>query len=171
MQRMSKFPIFRMGKYKGGLLITERTTREKPFEMLAERTIGFTQTGVAKVGLEGSFDFLLKGKSGKQVMQRIAGGTWIPIDDENSIEAQEGKDIFTTIDVNLQDVAESALLKQMALHRCEYGCAVLMEVATGEIKAIANLKIVTKNEGIYMESENIAVGKATDPGSTFKLLS
>ena len=169
MQRMSKFPIFRMGKYKGGLLITERTTREKPFEMLAERTIGFTQTGVAKVGLEGSFDFLLKGKSGKQVMQRIAGGTWIPIDDENSIEAQEGKDVYTTIDVNLQDVATHSLMNKLIEERAEWGTAILMEVSTGHIKAIVNLN--REKDGSYVERYNYAIGSKIEPGSTMKLIS
>ncbi len=169
MQRLTKFPIFRLGKYKGGLLITERTTREKPFEMLAERTIGFTQIGVAKVGLEGSFDFMLSGKSGKQVMQRIAGGTWIPIDDENSIEAQEGKDIYTTIDVNLQDVTEQSLMNKLVEEGAEWGTAILMEVATGHIKAVANL--TRESDGSYTEKYNYAVARSTEPGSTMKLIS
>lgn len=169
MQRMSKFPIFRMGRYKGGFLITERTTREKPFELLAERTIGFTQTGVAKVGLEGSFDFMLSGKSGKQVMQRIAGGTWIPIDDDNAVEAQEGKDIYTTLDVNLQDVAEQSLMNKLIEEEAEWGTAILMEVATGHVKAIANLS--KEPDGTYTEKYNYAVAMSIEPGSTMKLIS
>jgi cell division protein FtsI (penicillin-binding protein 3) len=170
MRALSKLPIFRLGKYKGGLLITERTRREKPFGLLAERTIGFKQEeGLVKVGLEGFFDESLSGKRGKHVMQRIAGGTWMPIDDELMIEAKQGRDIITTLDINLQDVAENALLNTLLENDADYGTAILMEVATGELKAIANL--TRKSEGVYNESYNYAVGECVEPGSTFKLIS
>jgi cell division protein FtsI (penicillin-binding protein 3) len=175
MQNLSKFPIFRMGKYKGGLLVTERTKREKPFGYLAERTIGFRQaldadeSNVIKVGLEGSFDKYLGGKRGKQIMQRIAGGTYIPINDESTIDAQQGKDIYTTIDINLQDVAENSLMNTLVENDAEWGTAILMEVATGEIKAMANLSRVS--EGKYTEKFNYAIGERMEPGSTMKLVS
>ena len=170
MRALTKLPIFRMGKYKGGLLITERTRREKPFGLLAERTIGFKQEeGAVRVGLEGFFDESLSGKSGKHVMQRIAGGTWMPIDDEFMIEAKQGRDVITTLDINLQDVAENALLNTLLENDADYGTAILMEVATGELKAIANL--TRKSEGVYNESYNYAVGECVEPGSTFKLIS
>jgi cell division protein FtsI (penicillin-binding protein 3) len=170
MRALTKLPIFRMGKYKGGLLITERTRREKPFGVLAERTIGFKQEeGAVRVGLEGFFDESLSGKSGKHVMQRIAGGTWMPIDDEFMIEAKQGRDVITTLDINLQDVAENALLNTLLENDADYGTAILMEVATGELKAIANL--TRKSEGVYNESYNYAVGECVEPGSTFKLIS
>ncbi len=170
LRAMYSFPIFKMGKYKGGLLVTERSRREKPFEMLAERTIGFKQeSGSVKVGLEGFYDGYLSGKSGKHVMQRIAGGTWVPIDDELIIDAQQGKDLITTIDINLQDVAEHALLNTLIENDADYGTAILMEVATGEVKAIANL--TRESEGIYNEKYNYAVGESVEPGSTFKLVS
>lgn len=170
MRTLFSLPIFRYGKYKGGLLITERSKREKPFDMLAERTIGFRQEeGAVKVGLEGYFDNDLSGKSGKRVMQRIAGGTWVPIDDELLIDAQQGKDLITTIDINLQDVAEHALLNTLIENDADYGSAILMEVATGELKAIANL--TRETEGVYSEKYNYAVGESVEPGSTFKLVS
>ena len=170
MRALTKLPIFRMGKYKGGLLITERTRREKPFGLLAERTIGFKQEeGAVRVGLEGFFDESLSGKSGKHVMQRIAGGTWMPIDDQFMIEARQGRDVITTLDINLQDVSENALLNTLLENDADYGTAILMEVATGELKAIANL--TRKSEGIYNESYNYAVGECVEPGSTFKLVS
>ncbi|OYU95388.1 MAG: cell division protein [Bacteroidetes bacterium B1(2017)] len=170
MRALTKMPLFRMGKYKGGLLLTERTRREKPFGLLAERTIGFKQEiGGIKVGLEGFFDDNLSGKSGKHVMQRIAGGTWIPIDDELMIDAQQGRDIVTTLDINLQDVAENALLNTLIENDAEYGTAILMEVATGELKAVANL--TRESEGVYAEKYNYAVGESVEPGSTFKLVS
>jgi cell division protein FtsI (penicillin-binding protein 3) len=175
MQNISKFPIFRLGKYKGGFLTTERTKREKPFGFLAERTIGFRQAldgsekNIIKVGLEGSFDKYLGGKKGKQLMQRIAGGTYIPISDESTIDAQQGKDIFTTIDINLQDVAENSLLNTLIENDAEWGTAILMEVSTGEIKALANLTKVS--EGKYTEKFNYAIGERMEPGSTMKLVS
>ncbi len=170
MRLLTGLPIFRLGKYKGGLLITERSRREKPFDMLAERTIGFKQEdGSVKVGLEGFYDGYLSGRSGKHAMQRIAGGTWIPIDDELIIDAQQGKDLITTIDINLQDVAEHALLNTLIENDADYGTAILMEVATGEIKSIANL--TRESEGIYSEKYNYAVGESIEPGSTFKLVS
>ena len=169
MKRVVKFPIFRMGKYKGGLNIEEKDRREKPFDYLAERTIGYSVNGIAPVGIEGAYDKELTGKPGKRVMQRIAGGTWIPINDEEQIDAQNGKDIVTTIDVNVQDVAEQALMNTLIKNDAQWGTAILMEVKTGEIKAIANLTRVS--EGIYNEQYNYAVGESLEPGSTFKLTS
>ncbi len=169
MRRVIKFPIFRMGKYKGGLTIEEKNRREKPFDNLAERTIGYSVKGIAPVGVEGAFDKDLTGKPGKRVMQRIAGGTWIPVNDEEQIDAQNGRDIITTIDVNIQDVAEQALMRTLVLNDAQWGTAILMEVNTGEIRAIANLTKVS--EGQYTEQYNYAVGESLEPGSTFKLTS
>jgi cell division protein FtsI (penicillin-binding protein 3) len=169
MRQVITFPIFKLGKYKGGLTVEEKNRREKPFDLLAERTIGYSVEGIAPVGIEGAFDKDLAGKPGTRVMQRIAGGTWIPINDEEQIEAQNGKDIVTTIDVNIQDVAESALYKTLVLNDAQWGTAILMEVKTGEIKAIANLTRIS--EGVYQEQYNYAVGESLEPGSTFKLTS
>jgi cell division protein FtsI (penicillin-binding protein 3) len=169
MRNVLTFPIFRMGKYKGGLNVEEKNRREKPFDMLAGRTIGYSIPGIAPVGIEGAFDSDLAGRPGKRVMQRIAGGTWIPVNDEEQIEAQNGKDIVTTIDVNIQDVAEQALLNTLIKNDAQWGTAILMEVKTGEIKAIANLTRVA--EGQYAEQYNYAVGESLEPGSTFKLVS
>jgi cell division protein FtsI (penicillin-binding protein 3) len=169
MREVITFPIFRMGKFKGGLNIEEKNRREKPFDLLAERTIGYSVDGIAPVGIEGAFDKELSGRPGTRVMQRIAGGTWIPINDEEQIEAQNGRDIVTTIDVNIQDVAENALYKTLVKNDAQWGTAILMEVTTGEIKAIANL--TRTSEGVYEEQYNYAVGESLEPGSTFKLTS
>lgn len=170
MKHVKNFPIFRIGKYKGGLTIEERNRREKPFDYLAERTIGYSVKGIPPVGIEGAFDKDLSGKPGKRVMQRIAGGTWIPVnDEEQQIEARNGLDVLTTIDVNLQDVAEQALMNTLVKNDAEWGTAILMEVTTGEIKAIANLTRV--GEGQYTEKYNYAVGESLEPGSTFKVTS
>ncbi|HMT30396.1 MAG TPA: penicillin-binding protein, partial [Bacteroidia bacterium] len=141
----------------------------KPFNILAERTIGYKMDGVEPVGIEGAFDKHLKGVSGKRLMQRISGNVWKPLNDENEIDPLDGNDVITTIDLNLQDVAENSLQTQLSLNDAEKGCAILMEVSTGEILAIANLK--KGADGFYREEFNFGVGESTEPGSTFKLAS
>lgn len=171
-KELKKLPILRLGKNKGGLMLTQLSRREKPFRVLASRTLGYYVEGnsqVTPVGLEGSFDKELRGTAGKRLMQRLSGNVWKPVNDDNEIEPMDGRDIITTIDVNLQDVAESALMKILSANDAEGGCAILMEVQTGEIKAIANLR--RNNDGLYDEQFNYAVGQSTEPGSTFKLAS
>lgn len=167
LKELQEFPIFRAGKYKGGLIVHQQNKRERPFKLLAARTIGYEREDVLPVGLEGAYSDVLSGVDGKRLMQKIAGGVWMPVGDESEIEPEDGRDIYSTIDVNLQDVAESALLKQLQMHKADHGCVVLMEVETGEIKAIANLK--RTSGGGYYESYNYAIGESTEPGSTFKL--
>lgn len=169
LQQLYKLPVFRMGRYKGGLISEVKNKRVKPFALLADRTIGYKIEGVGAVGIEGSFDGYLKGNTGVRLMQKISGNVWKPLNDENEIEPQDGQDVITTIDLNLQDVAESSLERQLIEHKAEMGCAVLMEVSTGAILAIANLK--RDEQGRYRESYNLAVGQSTEPGSTFKLAS
>ena len=103
------------------------------------------------------------------VMQRLTGGDWIPVDNFNSVETKDGNDVVTTIDIDLQDVASTALLNQLKKNNAHHGCVVLMEVATGDIKAIANLEL--GGDGDYHETYNYAIGESTEPGSTFKLAS
>lgn len=169
LKKMETFPIFRKGKYKGGFIYTQQNKRVKPFNILAERTIGYDREDIQPVGIEGAYSKELKGINGKRLEQKIAGGIWMPISDENEIEPVDGSDVYSTIDVNIQDVAENALLKQLQLHHAGYGCVAVMEVATGEIKAIANLQM--HKDSNYYESYNFIVGAATEPGSTFKLAS
>lgn len=169
LKKIKEFPIFKRGQYKGGFITVQQNKREKPFKMLASRTIGYQREGVKPVGLEGAYTKELSGVKGKRWMQKIAGGVWMPIDDGNGKEPEDGSDIYTTIDVNIQDVAEHALENQLKQHGAEYGCVALMEVATGEVKAIANLQKNTN--GTYSERYNYVIGAATEPGSTFKLAS
>lgn len=170
LQEMKTFPLFRLGRYKGGLIYVQTNRRERPFTMLASRTIGYiSDSGRVKVGLEGAYDSVLTGVSGKRLMRKIAGGVWMPLNNENEIEPQHGKDIVTTIDINIQDVAENALRNSLAEHNAKYGCVVLMEVQTGEIRAIANL--TRMDSGVYVEDYNYAIADAREPGSTFKLAS
>ena len=170
LQEVKKLPLLRCGQYKGGLLYVNSNHRELPFRMLAARTIGYiADSGRYRVGLEGAFDSVLTGVSGKHLMQRIAGGVWKPVNNENEIEPQQGKDIVSTIDINIQDVAENALMNSLVEHNAKYGCVVLMEVSTGEIRAIANLS--RKDSGVYVEDLNYAIQDVEEPGSTFKLAS
>ncbi|MEJ8801727.1 penicillin-binding protein [Pontibacter sp. H249] len=166
---MAKWPIFREGKNKGGVIFEKVEKRFKPFGMLAERTIGFINEDKNGAGLEFSFNQHLAGTDGEALFERIAGGNK-PIYDGTEVEPQNGYDIKTTIDINLQDVAENALYKALEKTDAEYGCVIMMEVKTGEIKAIANLG---KTKGGYIEDYNYAVGNQgrTEPGSTFKLAS
>jgi cell division protein FtsI (penicillin-binding protein 3) len=168
---MSQWPLFREGRHKGGIIFERADKRFRPFSYLAMRTIGFINEDDNGVGLEKSFNRYLGGRDGEALFRRMAGGSWKPMHDESEIRPEEGYDIETTIDINLQDVAESSLHRHLSEHDADYGCVVLMEVATGHIKAIANLgKLPT---GGYIENYNYAVGNQglTDPGSTFKLAS
>jgi len=173
-ERLRKFPIFNLGKYRGGCIILKSNQRVKPYGMLANRTVGYAVENYGKksilVGIEGAFNVYLKGQNGQMLMEKIRGNEWKPVDDELSIEPIPGSDVYTSIDVNIQDVAESALLKQLREQKAQKGCAVLMEVKTGFVKAIANLSFDPKTE-TYFEAQNHAVGLASEPGSTFKLAS
>ena len=171
LKQLRSFPVLRLGKHRGGLIVIPRTERELPYKNLAQRTIGYEiEAEDIKVGLEGYYGEWLGGTSGKQLRRRINHGDWMPVFDENMIEPQNGKDIRTTIDVNLQDVAEAALYDHLEEHEAYMGCVVLMEVRTGKIKAIANLRYDSARHR-YEESYNMAIGESVEPGSTFKLAS
>jgi cell division protein FtsI (penicillin-binding protein 3) len=171
LQAMKTFPLLRKGR-RGGLVTLQRNHRERPFQMLAGRTIGLARPGIKPVGLEGAFDTVLTGVSGKRLMQKIAGDVWRPVNDENEVEPKDGNDLYTTIDINIQDVAEQALMRSLIKNKAAFGCAILMEVKTGEVKAIANLaKTNGPDSSSYAENLNYALGYPAEPGSTFKLAS
>lgn len=164
------FPIFNMGKYKGGLIAERKNKRILPFKNLAARTIGYKipAEGV-NVGLEGAYGSFIDGTNGKRLVQRIAGGVWMPVNRDEEIVPVDGSDIISTIDVNLQDMAQRALEKQLIQSNADNGCVILMEVKTGEIRAVANF---TKDQdGVYREKFNYAIAQSAEPGSTFKLAS
>ena len=171
-QRYKSFPIFNQNAYRGGLIVEQEIKREHPLGKIAERTIGYEKKDkngtYFRVGLEGAFSEYLRGESGLRLKQKIANGQWKPISDSNEKEPTEGFDLYTTIDVNIQDIAHNALLGQLEKFKAEHGTVVVMEVATGAIKAIANLG--RTEEGNYFEKLNYAVGEAHEPGSTFKLM-
>jgi cell division protein FtsI (penicillin-binding protein 3) len=170
---LRSLPLVRQGKDKSGFIAEVKDKRLNPFGMLANRTIGLSREYIdsegkvknTNVGLEKTYDSLLRGESGKRLMQRIAAGVFVPVDG-SEIEPRNGKNIITTIDVNIQDIAENALLRVMTENECTYGTAIVMEVSTGKIKAIANLG--RKPDGSYWENLNYAI-QASEPGSTFKL--
>ncbi|HBE40864.1 MAG TPA: peptidoglycan glycosyltransferase [Bacteroidales bacterium] len=169
LKKLRELPIFREGQYKGGLIAQAENKRILPNNELAARTIGYLNLGEKgnRVGIEGAFDKELAGKNGIAVRQRLTGGDWITVEGVRNISSRDGNDIITTIDIDLQDVASTALANQLKKHNAHHGCAVVMEVATGDIRAIANLEL--GNDGRYHESYNYAIGESTEPGSTFKL--
>jgi cell division protein FtsI (penicillin-binding protein 3) len=169
LKKLKELPIFREGQYKGGMVAQAENRRILPNSDMAARTIGYLNLGNEgnEVGVEGAFDKDLAGKNGVAVKQRLTGGDWITVETPNSVESRDGNDVVTTLDIDLQDVAASALLNQLKKNDADHGCAVLMEVTTGDIKAIANLEL--GSDGDYHETYNYAVGESTEPGSTFKL--
>jgi len=165
---LEQWPIFNLGRMKGGVIFNKEDKRHNPFQNLAGRTVGYLRDNVG-VGIERSFNRYLAGKSGEGLFQKVAGNNWMPVNASSDISPIDGYDVHTTIDINLQDVAQNALLKTVTKYNAAYGTVVLMEVKTGEIKAISNLKR-TRN-GKYAENKNFAVAENNDPGSTFKLAS
>jgi len=169
LQKVKQFPIFRLGRYAGGVQYVQENKRERPYDPLAARTVGYIMADINRsvVGIEGAYDKELKGVEGYMLKRKIRGDDWIPITDANEIEPEDGQDVVTTIDLDLQDVAENALKTQLMQNGADHGTVVLMEVQTGKVRAIANLS--REEDGNYSEKYNYAVGEATEPGSTFKL--
>ena len=172
--RIKSFPIFNLGRYKGGLIDTMKIVRKHPIGRIAERTIGYVgldkNGNINPVGIEGAFDKYLSGKDGKELKQKIAKGQWKPIHDINEVDPRDGYDIISTIDVYIQDIAHHALLKQLREYKADHGCVVVMETKTGQIKAISNLGKFKETDSTYYEKANYAVGESHEPGSTFKLV-
>lgn len=168
LERIKTFPIFRLGKNKGGLIIDRQHIRVKPYKLLASRTLGLDRENAQLIGLERTFDGYLKGEEGQRLMQRVTGGAWIPVQDLDDLEGERGADILTTISPEIQDIAEYALLDGLENSQGTKGTAIVMEVETGAILAIANLGVTGAG---YDEDYNYAVGFSSEPGSTFKLAS
>ncbi len=166
-KRMMTWPIFREGRMRGGAIFEKVDIRYRPFNSLSSRTIGFINENEKGAGLEYSFNDQLGGQDGYAYYQKIAGGAWKPVFDANNVKAIDGLDIQTTLDINLQDVSETALHRAMLQHNADHGLVVVMEVATGEVKAISNLS--PNGHGGFSEKFNFATGGLFEPGSTFKL--
>lgn len=165
-KQLRDFVLVKEGRNKSGFIIDVRDSRVNPYVLLANRTIGLSRGDTSKnVGLERTYDSLLKGQTGQRLMRYMAG-VYVPVDGAE-IEPENGKDIITTLDTYMQDVAENALMKMMVMNNSLHGTCIVMETATGKIKAIANLG--KRPDGVYMEDYNYGIGKKTEPGSIFKL--
>ncbi|GCC53203.1 PASTA domain-containing protein [Chryseotalea sanaruensis] len=167
-KQMMEWPIFREGRLRGGAIFEKIDVRHHPFSNLSRRTIGYVNEDNKGAGLEYSFNNYLGGQDGYAYYQKIAGGIWKPIFDANNVKAVDGMDLQTTLDINLQDVTETALHKAMVQHNADDGLVVVMEVKTGEIKAISNLS--SDGKGNFSERFNFATAGLFEPGSTFKLV-
>ncbi|NJX16185.1 penicillin-binding protein [Tamlana crocina] len=171
--RLRNFPMLSLGAFKGGLVVEQKTKREHPMGAIAQRSIGYErfddQGNVTRAGIDGAFGAkYLRGVNGQRKKQKIGKGQWKPLSDANEIEPQDGYDVYTTIDVNIQDIAHHALLRQLEEYEADHGCVVVMETKTGEIRAISNLG--RNEDGHYYERLNYAVGESHEPGSTFKVM-
>jgi cell division protein FtsI (penicillin-binding protein 3) len=170
-EKIKKFSIFKNGLIKGGLIVNKRVSREYPLGKIAERTIGYerlnSQGFFSGVGLEHGFGTLLRGKDGFEIQRKIYNGQWKALDNENKKEPINGYDIVTTIDSKIQDIVHDYLLEQTEKFQADHSSAIVMEVETGNIKAISNFGIT--DDGKYYEKLNYAVGEYIEPGSTFKL--
>jgi cell division protein FtsI (penicillin-binding protein 3) len=163
---LREFPLVRLGRNKSGFIVSARDKRINPYVLLANRTIGLSREDSSKnVGLERSYDTILKGKNGQRLMRYVAGA-YLPVEGAE-VEPENGSDIITTLDTYMQDVTEMALMKMVAGNNSLHGTAIVMETATGKIKAIANLG--KQADGSYTEDLNYGIGKRTEPGSIFKL--
>lgn len=171
--RLRSFPLLKLGAFKGGLIVEQTTKREHPMGGIAQRSIGyerFDENGnVTRAGIDGAFGVkYLRGTDGQRKKQQIGKGQWKPLNDANEIDPKNGYDVYTTIDVNIQDIAHHALLEQLEKYKADHGCVVVMETKTGEIRAISNLG--RNSDGYYYERLNYAVGESHESGSTFKLM-
>ncbi|WP_136480504.1 penicillin-binding protein [Cognatitamlana onchidii] len=167
------FPMLSLGTFKGGFIVEQTTKREHPMGGIAQRTIGYERIdekgNVTRPGIDGAFGVkYLRGVDGHRKKQQIGKGQWKPLSDANEVEPKDGYDVYTTIDVNIQDIAHHALLEQLEKYKADHGCVVVMETKTGEIRAISNLG--RNKNGHYYERLNYAVGESHESGSTFKLM-
>lgn len=165
-QSLEQNKLIKKGKYKSGIFFEDQHRRIKPYGILASRTIGgiYGEGGSGNSGLEKRFDKELRGEDGMSSIQRI-GGRNESVTEE---EAQDGLDVVTTIDANLQDIVENALIAKTAERGAKWGCCILMETQTGYIRAIANIDR-SNEDGQYYEAQNHAVQRI-EPGSTFKTI-
>lgn len=167
LQEVKKFPLFRLGPNRGGFLAIENNRRVNPHGTLARRTLGFVNQSGVKLGIEGGFDDYLKGQPGQTLKQKISGNFWTPIASDRNIDPVDGYDVVTTLNIEMQDMVQSALREWIVEAEADWGCVAVMEVATGDIKALSN--VTRRSDGSLVEDYNYAIGMSMEPGSTFKL--
>lgn len=172
-ERIKQLPIFELGEIRGGLVLKKNEDRILPMKQYAARTIGYEKlesTGeFRRVGIEGGYAQYLRGEPGFRLKMRLAGNVWKPISDKQNREPIQGASLNTTIDTHIQSVTHQALISQLKKFEADYGCAVVMKVTTGEVKAIVNL--TKETDTTYVERYNYAIGAPYEPGSTFKTFS
>lgn len=166
--RIRKFPLFKKGKNKGGFIVDRRYKRELATTEIGAGTIGMDDER-GKSGLEAAFSKYLTGTDGTRLEQRVNSSQWKPIDYWKVKEPVDGQDVYTTLDLRIQDIAHTALEKQLIEFNADHGCVVVMEVATGKVRAMVNLR--RSEPGIYSDAYNYVMKDATEPGSTFKAVS
>ncbi|ASE63193.1 PASTA domain-containing protein [Chryseobacterium indologenes] len=166
--RIRQFPIFKRGKNKGGFIVDRNYKRELATSEIGAGTIGM-DNGELKSGLEGAFSKYLTGTDGKRLEQRINSSQWKPIDFWKVQEPIDGEDVYTTLDLRIQDIAHSALEKQLIHYEAKHGTVIVMEVETGKVRALVNLR--RTESGDYEDSYNYALKDNIEPGSTFKTIS
>ena len=165
--QLRSFPLVRLGKNKSGFIIDTRDKRINPYVLLANRTIGLSRLDSSKnIGLEKTYDNFLRGTAGEKLV-RYEAGNYVPVEGAE-LEPENGKDIITTLDTYMQDVSETALMKMLVNNNSTHGTVIVMETATGKIKAIANLG--KQADGSYIEDMNYGIGRRTEPGSIFKVV-
>lgn len=165
-KQFRELPLVRLGRNKSGFITEVKTKRLNPFGELGFRTIGLYRENAKLVGLERSYDSVLRGTSGKRLVRFVAGGVLMPVEGYE-VEPENGFDVVTTLDINIQDITERALMRKMMENEALEGTAIVMEVATGKIKAMANLGRMP--DGSYFEKDNYAL-RTSEPGSTIKLV-
>ena len=173
LQEIKQLPLFNEGSYKGGMIVEKIDTRKYPYEALARRVIGYVKdnsnsSGNNLIGLEGKFNYLLHGQEGVQWLRRTDNKGWITDYDSTIVHVKNGLDLRTTIDIDIQDIADKALRERISdVDDVEGGCAIVLDVQTGAIRAMANL--TRDKDGNLREIYNYAIGTAGEPGSVFKL--
>ena len=171
LRQMQQFVIFNRGIYKGGLITQKKIKREHPYKDLAGLMLGMANEEKGYYfGLEGAYNDYLKGQNGRRLVRRIHHGGWIPVNSDDDVDAQNGDDVITTFDIKLQDIVENALRNTLTENKAEQGCAILMDVETGYVKALANLRL-NHETNVYEESYNVALAERYEPGSVFKIAS
>lgn len=173
LMKVKQLPLFNRGKNRGGIIINTIDTRQYPYKTLARRVIGYVRnnndpTVNNRVGIEGKYNYVLHGEEGYDYLKHTDGKEWIKDYDGTSVPVKDGKDVVTTLDIDIQDIADRALRKTLAAtENAEGGCAIVMEVETGKIRAMVNL--MKDDKGNLGENYNYAIGRSGDPGSVFKL--
>ncbi|WP_304709028.1 MULTISPECIES: penicillin-binding protein [Rikenellaceae] len=167
LQTIRRFPLFRLGANRGGFMAIESNRRVNPHGELARRTLGFVNQWGVKLGIEGGFDNYLKGEPGQMLKQKISGNFWTPIASDRNIDPIDGYDVVSTLNIEMQDMVQSALREWIVEVEADWGCVAVMEVQTGDIKALSN--VTRRSDGTLVEDYNYVIGMSMEPGSTFKL--